>query len=126
MKKIAIFFNRLNQMNMEYALMFVMGLMATVASFNVAAIAHSHIHVMIGLLLFTTGIVTIITAAIPLPRLKYIVHLLSVTSMVYGVVKFNSMTTQFILAKTFLITFIILYMLRVIIVAMGHKNDRIN
>jgi hypothetical protein len=116
-KKVARFVDKLNQMDVEYTLILVMGVIATTAGFNVEIYANTVIHFCAGLLLLLTGILTIAVAVVPLPKLKYAVHVFSIVSMVYGIMRFNSLSAQFILSKTLIISFIVLYALRVIIVA---------
>lgn len=117
MKKVARFVDKLNQMDVEYTLILVMGIIATAAGINVEVYAHTAIHFWAGLLLLLTGILTIAVAVVPLPKLKYAVHVFSIMSMVYGIIKFDSLSAQFILSKTLIVSFIMLYALRVVIVA---------
>ena len=117
MKKLAHFVDRLNQMDAEYTLILVMGVIATAAGFNVEIYAHTAIHFWAGLLLLFTGVLTIAVAIIPLPQLKCTVHAFSIMSITYGILRFDSLNAQFILSKTLIISFIALHALRVIIVA---------
>lgn len=117
MKKVATFVDKLNEMDVEYTLILVMGIVATIAGLNVEVYAHTSIHFWAALLLLLTGMLTIAVAVVPLPKLKYAVHVFSIMSMVYGIIKFDSLTAQFILSKTLLVSFMILYALRVVIVA---------
>ncbi len=112
----------LNQMDADYTLILVMGVIATAAGFNVEIYAHTAIHFWAGLLLLFTGVLTI--AVVPLPQLKCTVHAFSIMSITYGILRFDSLNAQFdslnaqfILSKTLIISFIALYALRVIIVA---------
>lgn len=96
-----------------YRFTFFLGLATLIIGIFIMLIAAQWIHIFAGFLIFLAGVASILTAIIPLPKLRKTVDLISFGIILYGFIKIQSATTIKILAYAMLVIYTLLFIWKI-------------
>lgn len=105
-----------------YEFTFFLGLATLVIGIVIMFNAVQLIHILAGCLIFLAGIASILTAIIPLPKLRKTVDLISFGIILYGFVKIHSVNTMRILAYSMLVIYVVLYIWKIALEHIAKKR----
>lgn len=107
-----------------YRFTFFLGLATLIIGVFIMLIAAQWIHIFAGFLIFLAGIASILTAIIPLPKLRKTVDATSFGIIAYGFLKIQSTTTIKILAYAMLVIYTLLFVWKVALEYITDKKKR--